>query len=686
VPALDGSNGDDVPMAQPFDVDALLALPRLSGLAVSPDGTRLVTAVAQPDREGRKHVSALWAIDTTGAAAPRLLTRSAPGESGAAFLRDGSLVFTSARPDPLAADDDPRGEAPALWCLPAGGGDPYVLAAPPGGVDRVAVARGSDVITFAASSHPGTADWAADAEREKARADAGVTAQLFSQYPIRDWDHYLGVRERHLHHATVDLDAESLQGLTDVFPDPGRSLDDTGFDITPDGRTVVASVWRQEGADPRDRFRDLVAVDTTAGERRVLATGEYWFDAPACSPDGRWVAALRGTPATPEQTPRWTLWLVDLASGEGRDLTPGVDLWPHAAVWAADSSAVLFPADEQGRTPVYRVDIATGAVTRMASRGAFTDLCPAPDGSVVYALQSMVTSPPQPVALDPLATDGEPRPVTDRWAGPSLPGTLERVSVPSADGTHVSSWLLLPPGASDDHPAPLAVLIHGGPLSSWSGWHWRWSPHVFTARGYAVLLPDPALSTGYGQRFIDRGWGRWGEVVYDDVMAATEAVCWRPDIDRDRVAALGGSFGGYMANWIAGQTGRFSAIVTHASLWNLREFHGSTDLGVWWEQEFGDPYLDGEIYERNSPHHHVGNITTPMLVIHGEQDYRVPIGQALALWTDLRRHGVPGHFLYFPDENHWILRPANSRLWYGTVLAFLDHHVLGRPWEPPALL
>ena len=671
---------------QPFDVDALLALPRLSGLAVSPGGDRLVTSVAQLDREARKHVSALWVIDTAGTAEPRRLTRSAPGESAAAFLRDGSLVFISARPDPLAADDDPRGDAAALWCLPAGGGDPYVLAAPPGGVDRIVVAGATDAIVFAASSHPGTQDWDADAAREKARKDAGVTAQLFSSYPIRDWDHYLGVRERHVYAARVDVDGESLTGLSDLLPQPGRSLDDAGFDVSPDGRTVVVVRWRQEGDDPRERYRDLVVVDVATGEQRVLAAGAYWHESPAWSPDGRWVVALRTTMATPEQAPTWTLWLVDVASGDGRDLTPALDLWPKSAVWTPNSGAVLFTADEQGRAPVYRVGLDDGTVTRLASRGAFTDLCPAPDGTAVYALQSMVTSPPQPVALDPAGTDAEPRLLTDRWTGPPLPGTLERVSVTAADGATVSSWLLLPAGADDDEPAPLAVLIHGGPLGTWAGWHWRWSPHVFTARGYAVLLPDPALSTGYGQSFVQRGWGRWSEAVYDDVMAAVETVCWRPDIDQTRVAALGGSFGGYMANWIAGQTKRFNAIVTHASLWNLREFHGSTDLGVWWEQEFGDPYLDGEIYERNSPHRHVGDITTPMLVIHGEQDYRVPIGQALALWTDLRRHQVPGHFLYFPDENHWILKPPNSRLWYGTVLAFLDHHLLGKDFQPPDLL
>ena len=669
----------------PFDVDALLSLPRLAGLTISPDGRQLVTAVTQLDRAGKKFVTALWALDVGGDGPPRRLTRSAPGESGAVFAQDGSLLFTSARPDPVGDPDDERGENAALWRLPAGAGEPAVLAAPPGGVDRVVAAGGGDTVVFAASSHPGTGDWKGDAQREKARKDGGITAQLFTDYPVRHWDQYLGPRQRHLHAAPLPVGDEPLSQPADLIADPGRGLDEAGFDVAPDGRTVVVG-YGVSSPDPRRRYRNLTAIDVATGTQRVLAEGTAWFDSPACSPDGRWVAAERLSEATPERAHAVTLWLIELATGEGRDLTPSLDLWPQSPVWSADSTAVYFTADFKGRTPPYRVDIATGAVTRLAARGAFTDLCPSPDGTTLYALHSTVTSPPQPVALDPLGVDQEPNPLTTAWAGPKLPGRVERVSVAAADGTQVWSWLLLPAEASADHPAPLAVLIHGGPLGSWSGWHWRWSPHTFTARGYAVLLPDPALSTGYGQAFIQRGWGRWSDVVYDDVMAAAEMVRWRPDIDTHRTAALGESFGGYMANWIGGHSRRFDALVTHGSLWDLAEFHGSTDQGVWWEQQFGDPYAQDNAYRRHSPNRGIANIATPMLVTHGELDYRVSIGQGLKLWTDLRRHGVESLFLYYPDENHWILKPGNIRLWYATVLNFLDHHVLDQEWVKPDLL
>jgi dipeptidyl aminopeptidase/acylaminoacyl peptidase len=295
------------------------------------------------------------------------------------------------------------------------------------------------------------------------------------------------------------------------------------------------------------------------------------------------------------------------------------------------------------------------------------------------------------VALDTAAADQQPRPLPTPGLPLAVPGRLEEFTAPAADGTPIHSWLCLPAGASapgeiGEGPAPLCVWIHGGPLSSWNSWHWRWNPWLLVERGYAVLLPDPALSTGYGQAFVARGRGRWGEEPFTDLMAATDAAVARPDIDAARTAAMGGSFGGYMANWVAGHTDRFRCLVTHASLWALDQFRGTTDHAAWWEREFGDPDRHRARYEAQSPHTAVDRITTPMLVIHGERDHRVPVGEALRLWADLMRRGVEAKFLYFPDENHWILKPQHARVWYETVFAWLDHHVLGKEWQRPEIL
>jgi dipeptidyl aminopeptidase/acylaminoacyl peptidase len=232
----------------------------------------------------------------------------------------------------------------------------------------------------------------------------------------------------------------------------------------------------------------------------------------------------------------------------------------------------------------------------------------------------------------------------------------------------------------------LLLWIHGGPLMSWNSWSWRWCPWVLAARGYAVLLPNPALSQGFGQDFVRRGWGEWGGAPYTDLMAAVDAAEQRPDIDASRTAVMGGSFGGYMANWVATQTDRFKAIVTHASLWDLDGFMGTTDAPYYWEKEWGDPLHEPKRYEQNSPHRYADAIRTPMLVIHGDKDYRVPIGEGLRLWYDLQKRGIPSKFLYFPDENHWVLTPGNATVWYETVIAFLAEHVLGHEWQRPDLV
>jgi dipeptidyl aminopeptidase/acylaminoacyl peptidase len=669
-----------------FDLDRFLSLPRVSGLALSPDGARLVTSVTTVAPDGKRFQSALWQLDPATGAAPHRLTRSAKGESSAAFLPDGSLLFTSARPDPEAKPETPDEDRARLWLLPAAGGEARLVADPPGGVDGLAVARASGVVALAVGAFPGAGTLEEDEQRFKARKEAGVTGQLFEGYPIRNWDHYLGPRERRIFVAAapeVTLDGR-LGELRQLVDGTRHCLDEVSFDLTPDGSTLVTG-WRRTG-DGLELAVDLVAVEVATGARRTLASGDEIYSDAKCSPDGRSVVCVRGTIGDPDHAPRETLWLVDLETGEGRDLIPDLDRWPLSPAWSPDSGSVYFLADENGRAPVFRVDVDSGVVTRLSSAGAFSDLCPSPDGDRVYALRSTIDAPAEAVGLAVSQADQDPAGLPTPGRPVVVPGRVEEMVATAGDGTPVHSWIVLPQEVSAESPAPLVVWIHGGPLHSWNSWHWRWNPWVLAARGYAVLLPDPALSTGYGQDFVERGRGRWGEEPYTDLMAAVDAACTRPDIDSSRTAAMGGSFGGYMANWVAGHTDRFRCLVTHASLWALDQFHGTTDHGMWWEREFGDPYRDRTRYEEHSPHRHIDKIHTPMLVIHGELDHRVPVGEALRLWTDLFRHGVEAKFLYFPDENHWIEKPQNARVWYETVLAFLDHHLTGKDWERPSLL
>ncbi|WP_017593788.1 S9 family peptidase [Nocardiopsis potens] len=671
-----------------FELSDYVTLRRVGGLRLSPDGARLVAPVSELKPDGKSYGTSLWEIDPSGAAEPRRLTRSAEGEGAPEFLPDGSLLFVSKRPDPTAEPGDAAADKPALWLLPAGGGEARRVASRPGGISSVAAARDAGTVLFTAEAMPGTSGAEADAEARKAREDAGVTAILHETAPIRYWDHDLGPAEPRLFAAAPPEDASAPLGEPrDLTPEPGAGLRFSSPAVTPDGRTAVAE-WSVMGARGR-RHSALVALDTATGERRTLAEDpEYDFSSPRISPDGRTVAVIRSYDGEPGTEPRSAaLVLIDLETGERRDPIPGSEAWPREFAWAPDSAALYFTADDAGRAPVFRLDPATAEVTRLTGDdGAYSALQPAPDGTALYALRDSWDEPPTPVRLDPAAEGAEPV----RLPAPDLPldppGRLTEVHATADDGTPIRSWLVLPAEASAESPAPLLLWVHGGPYASFNGWSWRWNPWLMAARGYAVLLPDPALSTGYGQDMLRRAWSTWGPRVFADVMAATDAAIARDDIDGTRTAMMGGSFGGYMANWIAGHTDRFKAIVTHASLWNLEAFVGATDVPPAWAAEFGHPDTSPERYRAASPHRGADDIRTPMLVVHGDKDYRVPIGEGLSLWWDLVRREVDAKFLYYPDENHWVLRPGNIKVWYETIWAFLDHHVLGKEWRRPELL
>ena len=678
--------------ADPFsDLDAYVALPRVGGLALSSDGQRLVVGVATIDAEKKqRYVTALWEVDPAGERPARRLTRGAKGEANPAFTPSGDLVFTAARPGTDPDDDD----APAaLWLLARDGGEARVVATRPGGLGGVVVARSAGTVVLASATLASASTAEDDAARRKARKDAGASAILHEAYPVRYWDHDLGPDRPRL--LVADLaalpaaDDDARLDLRDLTGHIGRALgDESSWDVSADGRTIVAA-WVVAEADASERYT-LVSIDVATGERRNIADDpDFEYVEPRLSPDGSRVVALRQNRSTPDTPPDLQLVVLAVEGGDEQVVAPSWDRWPTAARWTPDGDSLVVAADSDGRAPLFRVDVASGEVTRLTEDdGAYSDPAVSPDGRWVYALRATIDAPAHPVrvALHGARADAV-RMLPSPAPTPKVPGSLTEVTTTADDGTPVRAWLALPPGASAEHPAPLLLWIHGGPLSSTNAWSWRWNPWLATARGYAVLMPDPALSTGYGLEFIRRGWGSWGGAPFTDLMAITDAALERDDLDEGRTAAMGGSFGGYMANWVAGHTDRFAAIVTHASLWALDQFGPTTDAAFYWQRE-----MTPKMALENSPHLHADNIVTPMLVIHGNQDFRVPIGEGLRLWYDLTSRSTdangctPHRFLYFPDENHWVLKPAHAKVWYATVLAFLDQHVLGQEWRRPDLL
>ncbi|MGH3978600.1 MAG: alpha/beta fold hydrolase, partial [Pseudonocardiaceae bacterium] len=618
----------DSPPTPFHELQDYVSLPRVSGLALSHDGSRLVTSVSTPDADRTRYVTALWEVDPTGARPSRRLTRSAKGEQSPVFTPNGDLLFVSARPDPEHKPGDkpehkPKDDTPAaLWLLPAGGGEARVVGTRPGGVRDPVVGAEAGPVVVTSMTLPGAGTGEDDEQRRTARKDKKVSATLHIGYPVRSWDHQLGPDQPRLLAGALPAD-EGLIEWADLTPSPGAALLESSADISRDGRTVVAS-WQI--AEPYGSSRPtLVAIDVASGERRTLADDPgFEFSEGRISPDGRTVATIRISRSTPAEAPRVDLVVVPLAGGEPSALTAGWDRWPVGLRWTPDASALIVVADQHGRSPLFRVTVPEGIVTRLTGDdGAYTDPQVSPDGRHVYALRGAVDAPETPVRLDAHTADQQPVLLRGPVEQPTLPGTLTEVTATAEDGSSLRAWLALPENAVVE-PAPLLLWIHGGPLASWNTWQWRWNPWLMVARGYAVLLPDPALSTGYGQAFVERGHGRWGDEPFTDLMALVDAAEARPEIDRQRTAAMGGSFGGYMANWLAGQTDRFRCIVTHASIWSLEQFHGTTDHAAWWEREFGAPETAPERYRRHSPDRNLGRIRTPMLVIHGERDHRVP--------------------------------------------------------------
>jgi dipeptidyl aminopeptidase/acylaminoacyl peptidase len=694
-----------------FDsLDDYIALPRVEALALSPDGRHVVLTVATLNEKKTAYERALWRVAADGSPGAVRLTRSAKGESAPAFTASGDLLFVSAR-----SDDQDAAHA-QVWQLPGAGGEARPVTALAGGGGGVVAAAASDRLVLAADLLPSAgrtsgADTLEDDARLRAdRKKHKVAAILHEGYPIRNWDHDLGPDEPHLlaldltgvvdpvgaparpeaEHADgaegADKDAPApypahLPRPVDLTPNPGRTADTEGIAIAPDGATVVAALKVSRGADERQR---LVAIDVASGiHTPIFDDPAADAEVPTVSNDGRVVAFVRTDLQNPVAPSQQELWVVGIDGSAPRRIAAGWDRWPSSLVFDRDDDALIVTADQDGRGPVFRVALDGAGAVQQLTDDEYTYSHVRVDRSSdgLVALRASWMRPSHPVRI---ARDGTVTELATPALTPEVPARITEVETTADDGARVRGWLLLPTGADVAAPAPLLLWIHGGPLNSWNAWSWRWNPQLAVARGYAVLLPDPALSTGYGLDFIARGWNAWGAAPYTDLMSITDAVVERDDIDETRTAAMGGSFGGYMANWVAGHTDRFRAIVTHASLWALDQFGPTTDFTPYWQSIFTPAAM-----AENSPHTHLANITSPMLVVHGDHDYRVPIGEGLRLWTELNTQfaaedgSLPHRFLYFPDENHWVLKPQHAVVWYDTVFAFLAQHVLGEEWVRP---
>jgi dipeptidyl aminopeptidase/acylaminoacyl peptidase len=658
-----------------IDVETLVRLGRADALAVSPDGTWLAVAVARLDADGAKYVHDLWRVDASDSSKPAVqLTRGPSDDRAPCFRRDGALGFLSNRNPRDGKAEEGDDERAQVWLLPADAGEPRPLTDEPLGVTAFRFAAKGDRLVCLAPVLPGVTH----EEQRKTAADRrkhGPSALHYREMPVRYWDHWLSEAAPHL--VTFTEDGRERRDWT---PGADREYREAGFDVSPDGGFAVIPA-RRIGADRVDDVVLQMISFETGAVREIGAAPLTAQAGPHISPDGARVACVRQTRSR-ERLGAHEIWLFDLASGEGRPLTRGWERWPIPGGWTEDGRWLVVTADDAGTVPVFRVSAANGEVERVSdlgSAGSHEQIAIVPGANAIAGLRHRFTQPPEPFRCE-LRAGAKPE-LLARVSG-FLPEhaagvEVESLDVASPDGTRVQSFLVKPAGARERLPA--LVWIHGGPWAQWAdGWHWRWNALVPVHAGFAVALPNPRGSTGVSESFVHGVWGNtWGEGVYADVMAVADAVAARPDVDGERLVAMGGSFGGYMAGWIGANNERFKCLVTHAGVFAFSAFHGTTDSPAFWELRMGGmtPWNDPGEYDLYSAHRYVERWRTPTLVIHGERDYRVPIGEALALFEALQRHGVESELLAFPDEGHWILRPRNIRVWYRTWLDWVSRQL-----------
>jgi len=655
----------------PFTVHDMVAMQRVADPQPSPDGSRTAFVVTTMDLEANKGRRDIWMAATDGSGAHRLTT-DAGNDWSPRWQGEGTLYFLSSR----------SGSAQVWrWNFAAGAAERVTDL--PLDVGELAVGPRGEALYVALSVFPDCNDSiACTITQLEAREKEKASGLIFDQVFVRHWDTWKDGRRNHIFRIPLGSDGAAgtpvdlmsgVDGDCPTIPFGG----DGDFTVSPDGRWLVYTAKVVDGSEEVWSTNwDLWAVPTDGSQpaRCLTEDNEAWDAIPVFSPDGSKLAYL-AMKRPGYEADRLRVMVMDWADGTTRNLTEPWDRSPRSLVWSPDGSALYASADNVGNHSIFRIDPSDGMVSALLTRHTNSSPQPLADGRLLFTRDSLVS----PVELYVLpAGGGEPKQIThlndERLAGIAF-GRYKQFSFPGANADEVFGYFIYPVNYSPKKTYPLAFIIHGGPQgSSDDHWHYRWNPQIYAAHGYATVMIDFHGSTGYGQDFTDAINGDWGGAPFVDLMKGLDHVLSRhPWIDSERMAAAGASFGGYMINWIQGQTDRFKALVCHDG--NLDELMAYFDTEELWFPEWdhgGTPWDNPDSYRKHSPVNFVQNWKTPELVIHGALDYRVVDTQGLATFNALQRLGVPSRLLYYPDENHWVLKPINSIQWHNVVLDWMD--------------
>jgi dipeptidyl aminopeptidase/acylaminoacyl peptidase len=671
--------------SQPFTVQDLVRLERLSEPAASPDGKRVAYTLRTTEMEANKGRTGIWLVDTgkRGAGALRL-TDIAANANSAQWSADGRFIyFLSNRSGSTqvwrvaSGGRESRGAGADAPGIDAPGADALQVTTLPLDVGSFRISPKGNRILVSVEVYLDCADLACTKQRLDAAAHSKATGVLHSQLFVRHWDTWSDGRRSQLFAMALDDVARGTPvnltgGIGDVPSKPFGGREDYAF--SPDGTQVAFSV-RAAAGEPWSTNFDIYEVAAEGGTpRNLTADNPAWDGLPAFSPDGTQLAYV-AMERPGFEADRFHLVLLNLTSGVKRPLTRNWDRSIMTFAWSHDGKTLFATTDHLGQRPLWAVDANTGRASAITGSGEVEGF--AVGTRKVFYASSDLGKPADLYAVG--FAGGAPAQLTHLNQAALAQrkfGEYEQFSFAGWNDENVFGYVVKPPDFKRDQKYPVAFVVHGGPQGSFANsWNWRWNAQTFAGAGYGVVMIDFHGSTGYGQAFTDSISGDWGGKPLEDLKLGLAAALKQfPWLDGDHACALGASYGGYMMNWIAGQwPDRFKCIVSHDGIFDNRSMYYSTDELWFPEWEFGGPeYRNSAAYAKHNPVDYVSQWKTPTLVIHGQLDYRVPDSQGLAVFTALQRRGIPSELLYFPNENHWVLKPADSIQWYDTVLAWMN--------------
>ena len=646
-----------------YTIEDLLKVRRVGDPQISPDGKHVAFTIGDVNFDGNKVVNQIYVTSIDGGSAKQL-TNGNSSSSAPRWSPDGKkIAYTTGGQVWVMENDGDHKEQ--VTKISSG------AAAPVWSPDGKWIAFTSDVYADCDNDE-------CNKKRDEQAESSKVKAHIITRLLYKHWDEWRDVKRTHVF--VVSSKGGTARDLTggDFDSPPYAAASGVDYAFSPDS-TEIAYLRNPDKVEAISTNSDIFVMPLSGGPAKNITVRNHGYDAgPVYTRDGKFIL-YRSQATAGFEADRWRLMAYNRATGTSVELTRGFDLQVEELVVSPDGNSIYFTAADRGKSPIFKIPFGGGVPQKIVANVFASNLRITPDGrTFVFASSSMAS----PAEVYKANVDGSGLTALSSANAQLNLKPAEDIEWTGALGRKVHGYIIKPNNFDPSRKYPLAVLIHGGPQSAWNdNWGYRWNPQVFANAGYVVFTPNPRGSVGYGQQFVNEISGDWGGKVYTDLMNGVAEVLRRNTfIDRNRVGAAGASYGGYMINWLLGHNNdprvRFKVFVSHDGVYNLESMYGATEELWFPEWEFkGTPWTNPAMYTRWSPHKFAQNFNTPILIIHSELDFRVPIGEGMQLFTAVQRKGIDSKFLTFPDEGHWVLKPQNSQLWYHTVLDWLDKYL-----------